>query len=243
MQKIALQQAIIASQANKLRLSFNIPVLDELFPAFHAGDFAVLYGSQNVVYLMSQLCIQAHLPKEQGGLESKTVFIDASNSSLLPNILRVAELQQLAPKNVLEQIQTFRAYTAYRLHTLIIDQLEQIIKTSDAKLVIISDLMCPLLTDAVDEHEAKAAYNQLVNYLSNFAKKHAIIIVITNLPHENTQRSRLLQEISSAKAGILIRLTKTPYTNDIELEKHPSYMLGIMDFKPENKTLTAFNYQ
>jgi hypothetical protein len=240
MQQIILQTQPITSQITNLHLAFNLPVVDELFPAFHAGDFAVIYGSQNVTFLMSQLCVRAHLSREQGGLESKVVFIDAANSSSLPNILQAAEFQQLEPQKVLKHLQTFRAYTAYRLHSLIIDQLEQTIKTSGAKLVVISDLMCPFLTENVDDQEARTAYNHLMNYLSNFAKKHDIIIVATNLPHENTARNKNLQEISAAKAGIIIRLTKTPYTSDIELEKHPFYMLGIMDFKPENKPLTAF---
>jgi hypothetical protein len=242
MQKIAVQTLqAITPQTSNLRLTFNIPVVDELLPALNVGDFAVLYGSQNVTFLMSQLCVRAHLPKEQGGLESKTVFIDAGHSSSLSNILQVAGLQQLEPQNVLEHIQHFRAYTAYRLHSLIIDQLEQIVETSGAKLVVIADVMCPFLTENVDDQEARTAYNQLVNYLSNFAKKHGIIIIVTNLPHENTSRNKTLQEISSAKAAILIRLTKTPYSSDIELEKHPTYMLGIMDFRPENKSLAIFS--
>jgi hypothetical protein len=227
-------------QITNLQLTFNLPNIDELLPAFHAGDFAILYGAQNVTFLLSQLCIRAHLPLEQGGLDSKAVFIDAANSSSLSNILQTAERQQLDSQKVLEQIKHFRAYTAYRLHSLIIEQLEQIIKTSGAKLVVISDIICPFLTESVDDQEARTAYNQLVNYLSNFAKQHGIIIVATNLPRENTSRNRILHEISTTKAGILLRLTKTLYTSDIELEKHPSYMLGVMEFRPENNPLTAF---
>lgn len=233
-------QHITTQITNNLRLTFNIPTLDEFFPAFNAGDFVVLYGSQNVTFLMSQLCVRAHLPREQGGLASKVVFIDAANSSSLHNILHVAGLHQLESQEVLEQLQHFRAYTAYRLHSLIMGQLEQIIESSGAKLVIISDIICPFLTENADDQEARTAYSQLVNYLSNFAKKHAIIVVTTNLPHENTPRSRILQEISVAKAGILLRLTKTPYSSDIELEKHPSYMLGVIGFKPETKNLLTF---
>jgi hypothetical protein len=228
------------TQPTNLQLTFNLPNIDELFPAFQTGDFAILYGSQSVTFLLSQLCVRAHLPIEQGGLGSKAIFIDAANSSSLPNILQTAELQQLEPKEVLAHIQHFRVYTAYRLHSLIMEQLEQIIKTSDAKLVVISDLMCPFLTENVDDQEARTAYNQVINYLSNFAKKHGMIIVATNLPHENTSRNQTLHEISTIKTGIILRLTKTPYTNDIELEKHPSYMLGVMNFRPENKNLTTF---
>jgi len=241
MQKIVIQTLqTVSPQTTNIRLTFNMPFLDELFPAFHAGDFAILYGSQNVTFLMSQLCVRAHLPSEQGGLDSKVVFIDAANSSSLPNILQNAELQQLESQKVLEHIQTFRVYTAYRLHSLIMGQLEQIIKNSGAKLVVISDIICPFLTENVDDQEARAAYNQLVNYLSNFAKKHGVIIVATTFLHASTSRNRLLQEISTAKADILLRLTKTPYSSDVELEKHPSYMLGIMDFKPEHKHITSF---
>ncbi len=227
-------------QTTSLRLTFNIPDLDELFPAFQSGEFAIIYGSQSVTSLMSQLLIRAHLPTEQGGLESKTVFIDAANSSTLPNILQAAELQQISPPTILGQIINFRAYTAYRLHSLVIEKLEETIKTCNAKLVVISDIMCPFLTENIDDQEARTAYSQILNYLSNFARKHGIIIIATNLPHENSSRSITLQEISNAKATTVLRRAKTPYNSEVELEKHPSYMLGVIDFAAENKTLTDF---
>jgi len=244
MQKLVTLQKLMQQTrpqtTTKLRLTFDIPQIDELFPAFQTGDFAVLYGSQNITSIMAQLCLRASLPAEQGGLESKVVFIDAANSSTLPIICQTAEHQQLKSQNALEQIQTLRAYTAYRLHWLIIDELEQIIKTSKAKLVVISDLMCPFLTANIDDHEARAAYNQIINHLSNFAKKQGIIIIATNLPHENNARTRTLQEITTAKTDIILRHTKTQYTSDIELEKHPTYMLGVMVYTPETKTLTDY---
>jgi len=120
------------------------------------------------------------------------------------------------------------------------EQLEETVETSDAKLVIISDIVCPFLSDNVDDQEAKAAYNQIMNYLSNFAKKHHITIIATYLSHESNRRNTTLQEITSAKAGTVLRFTKTPYTSEVELEKHPSYMLGVADFTPEVKTLTDF---
>ncbi|MCL2288137.1 MAG: hypothetical protein FWC33_03010, partial [Candidatus Bathyarchaeota archaeon] len=94
MQKLILQQNITTQTTNALRLTFNIPDIDELIPSLKEGDFAVLYGSQNVTSLLSQLCVRAHLPTEQGGINSKAVFIDAAPSSSLSNISHVAELQQ-----------------------------------------------------------------------------------------------------------------------------------------------------
>jgi len=238
MQKLLFQPA--NQQTTSLRLTFNMPDLDGLFPAFNAGDFAIIYGSPSVTSLLSQLCVRAHMSTEDGGLESKTVFIDAANSSSLSSILQAAELQQIVPQTVLGQILNFRAYTAYRLHSLVMEKLEETVKTSGAKLVIISDIMCPFLTENVDDQEARTAYSQILNYLSNFAKKHGIIIIATNPPHENSTRKSTLQEISNAKAGTVLRFAKTPYTSEVELEKHPSYMLGVADFAPKVKTLTDF---
>ena len=240
MQKLILQQNTAKQATNKLRLTFNMPDIDALLPSLKEGDFAVLYGSQNVTSILSQLCIRAPLSTEQGGTESKVVFIDAAKNSTLSNISHTAELQQLEPQKIHQHIQPFRAYTAYRLHSIIIDQLEQIIETVDAKFVAISDIMYPFLTENVDDQEARMAYTQIMNHLSNFAKKHNIIIVATNLPHENVPRNSILQEITAAKTNVILRHIKTPYTSEIELEKHPSYMLGVMDFNPENKTLTDF---
>jgi hypothetical protein len=96
------------------------------------------------------------------------------------------------------------------------------------------------LNDNVDNQEAKAAYNQIMNHLARLAKKHRIIIIATCLPHESNRRSSTLQEITNAKASTVLRFTKTLYTSEVELEKHPSYMLGVVDFTPGIKTLTDF---
>jgi hypothetical protein len=238
-QKLLLKAAI--TQATSIPLTFNVPDIDGLFPGFKAGDFAVVYGPQSVTSLTSQLCIRAQLPKHLGGLESKVVFIDAANSSSLSNILQAAEQQQLDPKIALGKVINMRAYTAYRLTSLIMEELEEAVTMSNAKIVVISDIVCSFLNDNIDDQEAKAVYSQVMGYLASFAKRHRIIIIATYLPHESNRRNSILKEISSAKAGAVLRFTKTPYTSEVELEKHPSYMLGVVEFTPEIKTLNSYS--
>ena len=79
-----------------------------------------------------------------------------------------------------------------------------------------------------------------MSYLANFAKKHHLIIIATYLSHETSRRNSVLQEITTAKANTVLRFTKTPYTKEVELEKHPSYMLGVVDLTSENQALTDF---
>jgi Rad51 len=235
------QQLIIKpsiAKAPLTRFSFNIPDIDNLFPGFKAGDLAVIYGPQAITSITSRFCIRAQLPAHLGGLESKVVFIDCANSSSLSNIERLTQFQKLKGKASIEHVQNLRVYTAYRLTSLIMEKLQETVETCDAKLVIISDIAGPFLLNSVDDQEAKTVYRQIMNYLANFAKKNHIIIIATYLSHESSKRNSFLQEITTAKANTVLRFTKTPYTKEVELEKHPAYMLGVADLTSENEVLT-----
>ena len=236
----SMQQQLIlkkpTAQTTALKLAFNVSDIDGLFPGFKAGDFAAIYGPHSITPLISQLCIQAQSPKYIGGLETKVLFIDAANSSSLSTIMEAAKLHQLDQEDVVH----IRAYTAYRLTSLIMDELQEAVKTSDAKVIVISDIVAPFLSDNVDNQEAKAVYSQIMGYLATLAKKHKIIIIATYLTHDENRRNNTLQEITTAKANIVLRFTKTPYTSEIELEKHPSYMLGVAEYTPEIKKLTDY---
>ena len=225
------QELIIKKELTQLApawLSFNLPDVDGLFPGFKADDFAMIFGSQLVTSLISKLCIRAQLPESLGGLESKIIIIDAANSSSIANF---------SPH---ENVISMRAYTAYRLTSLITEKLEQAVEKSGAKLVVISDIVGPFLSENVNDQEAKAVYSQIMSYLARFAKRHGIIIIATYLPHGSSARNNTLQEITSAKAKIALRFSKTLYTSEVELEKHPTYMLGVAEFNPDNKV--ADNY-
>jgi len=228
------------AQAVLTRLTFNIRDIDGLFPGFRAGDFAVLYGPQSISSLASLLCVRAQLPTQLGGLESNVVFIDCANSSSFSNIGHAAQLQQLDAKAALDRVHNIRVYTAYRLTNLIMEKLQETVETCDAKLVVISDIASPFLYDNVNDQEAKTVYGQIMSYLANFARKHHLIIIATYLPHESSRRNSILQEMTTSKANTVLRFTKTPYTQEVELEKHPSYMLGVVDLTTENRALTDF---
>jgi hypothetical protein len=227
-------------QTTNTRFTFNISNIDSLFPGFKLGDFAVLYGPQTLTSLASMLCVRAQLPAQMGGLESDVVFIDCANSSSLLNIGNIARHQHLNAKTAFEGIHDMRVYSAYRLTNVIMEKLQEAVESCDAQLVVISDLANPFLQDNVNDQEAKAVYSQIISYLSAFAKKHRIIIIATYLSHESSQRNSTLQELTTAKANTVLRFTKTPYTKEVELEKHPSYMLGVADLTCENQVLTDY---
>ena len=220
--------------------SLNMPGVDELFPGFAPGDFAVLSGSPSVISLTSLLCIRAQLPVQLGGLGSNVIFIDGGNTFRLYKITRLAQLHQLNPKEVLDHIFISRAFTAYQLTSLILDKLEETVKNYNAKLIVISDIAGFFLDNDVPHEEAQRVYSQIVSYLSSFAKKHQIIVITTYLPYSDSRRSSLLQEITCSRASTVLSLSKTMYTREVTLEKHPSFVLGTAELPSENLTLTDF---
>jgi Rad51 protein len=220
--------------------SLNMPGVDDLFPGFAPGDFAVLYGSPSVISLTSLLCIRAQVPTQLGGLGSNVVFIDGGNTFRLYKIARLAQLHQLGPQEVLERIFISRAFTAYQLTSLILDKLEETVKKYDAKLVVISDIAGFFLDNDVAHEEAQRIYSQIVSYLSSFARKHQIVVVATYLPYSDSRRNVLLQEITCARANTVLSFSKTTYTREVTLEKHPSFVLGTAELPSENLTLTDF---
>jgi hypothetical protein len=220
--------------------SLNMPGVDELFPGFTPGDFAMLYGSPLVISLTSLLCIRAQLPVQLGGLGSNVVFIDGGNTFRLYKIARLAQLHQLNPEQVLKRIFISRAFTAYQLTSLILDKLEETIKNYNSKLVVISDIAGFFLDNDISHEEALRVYSQIISYLSSFARKHQIILIATYLPYSNNRRNSLLQEITCSRANTVLSFSKTTYTREVTLEKHPFFVLGTAEFPSENLTLTDF---
>jgi hypothetical protein len=220
--------------------SLNMPGVDELFPGFAPGDFAVLYGSPSVISLTSLLCIRAQLPVQLGGLGSNVVFIDGGNTFRLYKIARLAQLHQLNPRQVLERIFISRAFTAHQLTSLILDKLEETVKNCNAKLVVISDIAGFFLDNDIPREEAQRVYSQIVSYLSSFARKHQIILIATYLPYSGNKRNSLLQEMTCARANTVLSFSKTEYTREVTLEKHPFFVLGTAELPSENLTLTDF---
>jgi predicted ATP-dependent serine protease len=240
--KKMLQNVMTKPQASQQKLSFNTPEIDELFPGFTVGEFALIHGSASVTTITSLLCIRAQLPAQLGGLGSNIVYIDCTNTFTQNSISHLAKINHLNPTIARNRIFNFAAFTAYQLTSLIMDKLEEKVKGYNAKLVIISDIASLFLDSAIPRDEAQNIYVQIIDYLISFAKKNQIIIVATYPHHENSIRNSTLKKMTQNKANTVLSYYKTPYTAELNLEKHPTYILGTAEPPSENITLTSFFY-
>jgi len=221
-------------------LSLNMRQVDDLFPGFTAGDFAVVYGSPSVEYLTSVLCIRAQLPLEVGGLNSDVLFIDSGNTFNRHQINRIIQRQHIDQKQAMARIHISRACTAYQMTNLIMEHLKNIITEFNAKFIVISDITGLFLSEDIPEEEACRVFSQITAYLQKFARENQLIILATCPKHPNRSRNVNLKAITCSKANIVLALQQTLYDSNFELEKHPRFMLGSAEFPSSSATLTDF---
>jgi hypothetical protein len=239
-QNILVKPTPTAAAAPQTLFSLNIRNVTDLFPGFAPGDFAVIHGSSSINTLTSMLCIQAQMPVQSGGLNSNVLFIDGGNTFRLYQISRLAQLERLNPGKVLDRIFLSRAFTAYQMTTLIMEQLKDAIEKYNTKLVIISDIAGLFLDKDIPEEESRSVFSQVMASLQRFVHQHQIILIATMLPHEKSSLNDYLKSVTCGRANVVLALRQTTYDREIELEKHPRFMLGSAELPSDNLTLNDF---
>jgi len=224
----------------KERLSLNIRNVDELFPGFTLGDFAIIYGSHSIASLTTLLCARAQLPFQLGGLNSNTIFIDCGNTFSNEQIFRQAKIHHLNPKQVLNNVHVSQASSAYEMTSLILERLKGIVEKYNAKIIVISDIARLFLSEDLPEEESRSVFSQVMGYLQNFVQEKKLILIITYLSRQNSSRNSYLKTVAFGKANVVISIMQTLYDRDFNLEKHPHLMLGTAEYPSENVTLTDF---
>jgi len=182
-------------------LSLNTGVNDT-FPDFSLGSFAVLYGSTAILHLSMLLCVRAQLPYQLGGLRTNVLFIDGNNTFRLYDVSHIAQLHELDPRKVLKRIFISRAFTAYQMTALVFERLQTDIENFDSKLIIISDIAKLYLDEGISQKEARDVFNQLTVYLSKFAREN--LVVATYLSSCSSERNILLRAVAFEHANIVV---------------------------------------
>ncbi len=235
------QNQIVKPTLSQPVFPLNIGSVNQVFPGFALGDFAVLQGSSSVLSLASLLCVRAQLPTQLGGLQSKVIFVDGGNTFRFYQIAELARIHHFNPKQVLDNIYISRAFTAYQATYLLTHQLKEASKKYNAKIAIISDIAGFFLDKDIKEEEAQRIYNQITTYLSNFARETQTILIATYPQHPNTTRNNKLQTSTRTKANVVLSLKRTKGSRQFVLEKHPHLPLGTSELPQESLTLMDFS--
>ena len=235
-----LQRTTLESLPSQPRLSFNMENIDDMFPGFSLGDFAVLHGSPAVLPLSMLLCVRAQLPPQLNGLGTNVIFVDGGNAFRLYDVSTIAQLHELDPKEVLERIFISRAFTAYQMTSIAFDRLQETVKRYNSKLVVVSDIAGLYLDKDVPERETKHVFSQLTLCLSRFAEENHVIVVATYPPHCPSKRNFFLKWTVCGRANVVASVKPTRHGSQFILEKHPLLPLRRAAFPSENLTLSRF---
>jgi len=193
---------------DKQALSFGIPSIDRAFQSFKFGNFAVLYGHPICKTLIFRLCVRCQLPKEKGGLDSTTIYVDGGNSFNPYEISAIAREFGSDPRSTLERVFVSRAFTAYQLSAIISETLEDAIKHYRSKLILISKITNLFLDRDVPTKEALEIFHKMIIRLVDLALRRNIIVVATCSNSECSKRQAVLESILLERADKTARFTE-----------------------------------
>jgi len=130
------------------------------------------------------LAVNVQLPKEQGGLNGKAVFIDTEGTFSPGRIKQIAEGLSASPEKVLKNILVARAFNADH-QILLIDKITELIKENNEpiKLVIIDSLTAHFRAEFTGRGQLadrQQKLNKYLHQLTRLAEQHKLAIYVTN---------------------------------------------------------------
>jgi len=231
---------IALSRKSNRVLALGIPKLDEAFPGFQSGEFAVLFGRPLCTMLSFLLSVRCQLPFRKGGLNSRVVYIDGGNTFDPYAVSAIAQEYGLEPKSVLEKILVSRAFTAYQLTALVFEKLEEALKRCKSKLVVISDITGLFLDRDVPKIEGRDIFLKMTQYLSDLASRRRAVVVASYFPRPYSSRNLFLESVLLARANTVIRFKESKGGLKFVLEDHPNTKPSTIDFPSNSVTMDTF---
>jgi len=235
-----LSVVVVLSRKSNRVLALGIPKLDEAFPGFQRGDFAVLVGRPLGTMLSFLLSVRCQLPFRKGGLNSRVVYIDGGNTFDPYAVSAIAQEYGLEPRSVLEKILISRAFTAYQLTALVFDRLEEALKRYRSKLVVISDITGLFLDRDVPRIEGRDIFMKMTQYLSEVASRRRAVVVALYFPRPYSSRNLFVESVLLARASTVIRFKESRGGFKFVLEEHPSIKPSTIDFPSNSVTMDMF---
>ncbi len=129
------------------------------------------------------LAVNVQLPKEQGGLDGKAVYIDTEGTFRPERIKQIAEGIGAVPEKVLKNILVARAFNSDH-QILLIDKIGEMIKEGEPiKLVIIDSLTAHFRAEFAGRGQLADRQQKLNRYLHTLmklAEQHNLVVYLTN---------------------------------------------------------------
>lgn len=139
------------------------------------------YGSGKS-QLAHQLSVSVQLPKEQGGLGGKVIFIDTEQTFRPERIKQMAEGLDMDADKVLENIFVAKAYNSDH-QMILLEKAEDLIKKENVKLIVVDSLTSAFRSDYTGRGtlaDRQQKLNRHMHKLQRYADVYNLAIFVTN---------------------------------------------------------------
>merc|ERR1719460_3140859 len=132
--------------------------------------------------LCHTLCVTCQLPIDQGGAESKALYVDTEGTFRPERLQSIAERYELNVEDVLENVTYARAYNAEHQEKLLLE-VAAIFCESRYALLVVDSATGLFRTDYTGRSELadrQQALNRFLRKLQRIADEHGVAVVISN---------------------------------------------------------------
>ena len=168
---------------NKIKTSSEL--FDEVMGGgFETGAITECYGEfgSGKTQVGHQLAVNVQRPVEEGGLNSKVIYIDTENTFRPERILQMAKKAGLDEESALKNIKIARAYNSDH-QMLLAEKAEDLLKTGEYKLLIVDSLTAHFRAEYIGRgtlSERQQKLNKHMHTLLKLADMYNCCVVVTN---------------------------------------------------------------
>ena len=176
---------VYAERLKAERITTGSQALDELLGGgVETGTITELYGEYGTgkTQICHQLCVNVQLPKGEGGLEAKALYIDSEGTFRPERIAAMAKAVGLDPQRALKNIIVARALNTDH-QMLLVEKAREIIPREGIKLLVVDSVTGHFRAE-FPGRESLAARQQKLNKhlhdLARLAEAFKVAVVVTN---------------------------------------------------------------
>ena len=182
---------LLEEYKKKRKLTTGSQNLDEILAGgISTGSITEIIGeyASGKSQLTFQLCVNAQLPYELGGLEGSVYFIDTEGTFSAKRVFEIAYAKSqenpdlIIPEKILENIHIGRAYNAEHQMNLI-QESDNFIVEKKIKLIIIDSIAAHFRTEYIGKDSLAARAQALMRHaaiLYRFADSYDLVVITTN---------------------------------------------------------------
>ncbi|MCJ7816376.1 MAG: DNA repair and recombination protein RadA [Candidatus Aenigmarchaeota archaeon] len=144
----------------------------EAYGAFGSGKSQIAH----------QLSVNVQLPKEQGGMEGKAIFIDTEQTFRPERIVDMAKALEMDVQKALENIFVARAYNSDH-QILLAEKAEEILKRENVKIIVVDSLTASFRSDYIGRGtlaNRQQKLNRHIHHLQKLADVYNVAVYVTN---------------------------------------------------------------